>query len=1452
MRVNNRGGQISFDDPEHESEDDQFIHMKTVRMLEPWEKVVSDFSTSKRLSTILENFPSGTDKRLNSLPIENVIKAAQLFSNPAHSVRVDDPFVGTCVVHKVTVDVDSVSATFNYRNRNKETTIDNIIDSLLLWAKKDIAFCENTTSFMPNGKSLKAFPSNGFRDKTTNRRIKRCGPTIEIHPEGGYSRIQLPTPIGAEVLKIWIYAPDKSFKSISFVDQVRAVANQCAKVLVAKYKSSIESTLKSAIDDKIRGYKAFDIPGGYMFPISIALLFLEKYKDCSFLVETYNCKKKGLEFVMESKEIGTDRWLKDLAAKITTYLSVHPNAMLKMFCRLDRLAQVQPDISKIGFGIQIQYKDSSGNTLYSLCQPEAALCNRVTVYPMAFLPSELASRLCFLKSGVRIQSYIPLWNEANFKRNKKDRTQQSNLGLKHCMVRDHNGAWLLNVTKVLRGANHEQELIDNICGRFPTDFCERVEIAVPWILGNIKCDGPLLFCDDDKARNRFLDLKSMLSNSFGYITRDTRFWSIGPIADYMSLNFAAALAVYQTSARGMADTTLLPLERDQLCQNMVYLNYLLRIAKDGKLWQNKFEDKLSVLTRGAQCGREMMLPLVPSRVYSLLAAVGGVSLAQFSTVTPVAANQIIENSSTYSLLEERIIQNSTERNNFSQRVLRCRKCDVGFYGGKGINDVALYGTHLKLFPSHALSQNTTDTKSATQMTNQQWSSDYKALQNTLKQRYDSMYNDAQKRGYDVIMNRKKSVVLMGVAGAGKSLLVQDLLPLLRCVFWKIDEVQVCGATNVVAQRTDDKGSTFHSFLGIRCDEDENGRPQWNFSVEQYTQKIQEKKEFLKKVRVVIIEEGLEVPSELMEAYFYYIHVNRLNIITIVNGDCCQGAYREDEQTHQKELSFFAQPVKLALWCPNLEIIAFTIDQRTRCEALKQFKMAVRNAEADERAEQFVASNQFHESRTIVDIVLCSRITDMNQHNSMCLQRNKNDLKTFIAVASKSSSSKMCNYTLNYKVHGVNHSVILKLGAPVMIMQHYKTTCGKVLLNGTLGTVLQTTEKSVHVEITTNKGSKQIFEINRVQIGKTPWHQLPLHLAHAGTIAKCIGFEFEKIAINFGIRDDGDCLATWRQKQAYTAISRAKQNCYFIGKAPITLLNNMDMQALAFFNRLTSNQKQAETADVVRNVFEMREFWVRRMVSRYNKRKVPEVEEDEMPRANQIQIANPFKGTTVLDNKSIAVYANTYPFCEQNIAGKGHILAATSQEISLLLLKRYCKDLGQPAADKKRMNEIQILTTCKDISGVLKLVATVDQGIVLERMESRVSWQKFVKCSSLEVKRIFRQNLTTILVALREKQILHGHISSKTAWVDVKGVVKLAWFEDAQCVSCGQSMSQDTSDANKLFQLLGPLDEAIDGDQFDADDDQHSKALSLARDTHAAPCKIPYACKANACIHSLLN
>ena len=1417
VRVKKRDEQISIEDPEHELIPDQYMRMTTVRMLEPCEKVISDFSVSKTLSAIVEQFPGRTDKSLNSLRIESVINAAQYFSSPTHSVRADDRFLGNAVAHKWTVDIDSVSATFKHRGDIKKNTIDNVFTFLQdIVAQKDSTFCENTTSFMPNCNALKAFPSNGFIDKHTNRRVKCCGPTIEIYPDGGFSRIQLPTPIGAEVLKIWIYAPDSSFKTIKFVDEVRTVANQCAKGLVARYKSSIESTLNSAIDGNLKGFKAFDIPGGFMFPISIALLLLEKHQTCSFVVETFNCKKKGLVFQMEPQEFGTDSWIQSLTGKMKGFISTHSNTMLKMFCRLDRMAQAQPDLSKIGFGFQIQYKDVSGNTLYSICKPNPADCNRVTGYPMAFLPSELVSSLSYLKSGVRIQSYIPLWHEANFKRNKKDRKHQSNLGLKHCMEKNHEGGLLLNVTQVLRGAKEEQKIIDNICGRFPNDFCERVEIAVPWKFGCVQSDGPLCFTNQTKqSETRWLDLKTMLSNSFHYIKNDTRFWNIGPIADYITLNFAAALAVYQTSARGMADTTLLPLERDQLCQNMVYLNYLLRIAKDGKLWQKKHEEKLSILTRGAKYGREMMLPPVPGRVYSLLAAYGGISLPQSPTVSPVAANQVetIETPST-PIIDKRILDNTTASNDFRKRVLRCRTCDLGFYGGKGINDTELFVTHFEQYPAHA------SVTSARTMTNQQWCSDYQALLTTVKQRYDSMYNEAQKRGYDVIITQQKNALLLGIAGAGKSLLVQDLLPLLRCLFWKKDEVQVCGATNVCALRADDLGSTFHSFLGIRCEEDGNGGKKWDFSVEECLQKIQMKKGFLKNVRVVIIEEGLEVPSALMEAYFHFINVNRLNIITIVNGDCCQGAYREDDQTGQVETSFFAQPIKLAQLCPTLEMITFTKDQRTKNAELKAFKMVVRNAQASDAETKFVATNQYQVQTTKVDIVLCSRIKDMNKHNAAGLGRNVNTSMNFLAVESKSCNT---NYHLNYKIHGVSHSITLRQSAPVMFMQHYKSACGKVLRNGTLGTVTQLTDDSVHVEVTSNKGLKQTFIIKRVQIGKTQWQQLPLHLAYAGTIAKCIGFEFESIAIDFGIKDDADCTASWRQKQAYTAISRAKQRCYFVGEAPVKLLNNMDMRALSFFNRLTqSNQKQARTMDVVRNVFEMREFWVRRMASRkrINSGEICQADNSKMSRTGPFKLSNPIQGTTVADNIAITVYANKYPNTEQNIDGQGHIVAAISQDDKLLLLKRYC----EISADIKRTTEICVLTTCRDLSCVLKLVATVEKGIVLEWMENKVSWNHFVKHSTLEAKRNLSSNLSQILIKLRENNIAHRNISKKTAWVDLKGNMKLTWFQEAEYPSTKESANKDKTDVNALCESLALISKSGD-DSMNASDSNSESTYS---------------------------
>ena len=1419
LRVKKYGDLLSLDDTGDKEEEDVWTALLTsnVRVLDEWEHLESDFSQRETISSIVKQLTGGEKVcSLNDIPIATIIKAAAKFSNHGYNVDADNPVpTGNVRVHDVTVDVDSVCATFKRRallTRRDSRSLDEIVELIETTFEQDPTFFLGNTPFFPNSSCLIAIPSNGFKDQKTNKRSKSGGPTIEIHPKGGYSRIKLQTPMGSEVLKIWIYAP-KSLDTKSFVEEVRTLANTCAKALTARYASRNAKTLDSAIENKIDGFKAFDIPGGYMFPICIALLFLEKHENCTFTAETYNCKKKGLRFVTSNAaSFGSDTWLSNLVASMKFQLKSVPS-MLKLFCRLDRAAQIVPELSKIGFGMELQYKTDAEEVLYSLCKPDPATCERVITYPMAFLPTDLASCLNFVKNGDRVQTYSPLWNFTNFKKQKGDKNQRANLGFKPFSEKGPLGELYLKMTEVLRGAKKEQSMIDNVLNLFETGGnCERVEIAVSWQFANEQRNGPACGWKKGTRDSRWLDLKKMLSECVAYIRRDTKHWKIGPIVDYMSLNFAAALAVYHTSARGMTDKTLLLLERQQLCQTTVFVNQLLRFAKDGKLWRNKFEGKLSLLSRGDKCNRVMMLPHVPSCVFSMLAEVASIPLALVPRVMPVTPDKVVTPSSLVKLIDERIMQNTVASSDFSKRVLQCLVCKRGFYGGTGINDVELFTKHLKENPSHKISPGT-----KVPMTKAQWKNDYEHYLAEAKQRYKDVYSDAQKRAFDAVMTQQKSVLLVGVGGAGKTMLVQDLRKLLNCVFWQLGEVCVCGATNAVTQRTDDSASTFHSFLGIRCIEGRTGEPaDWNLSVDECLRQMKEnaarhksstkskpKAADLLKVRAVIVDEGLEVHSNVMEAFFQYIKEHRLKIIVIVNGDCCQGSYREDQETGAKEINIFQKPRLLAQLCPTFEIITFTEDHRTRNKDLKKVKHAVRNAIADAHTENFVKSHQYCEGRTSVDIVLCARITTMTARNKSSLAMNSGKLSTYLATPTSGASPK---YQLNYKYNGVEHSVQLKIGAPIMIMQHLTTKCNKNLRKGTMGIVTRLDENSVHVQVAFNGGHKQEFEIKPELIKDTQWKQIPVHVAYAGTIAKCIGFEFESIAIDFGIKNDKDCTASWRQKQAYTGISRAKQHCYFIGPVPLSLLINMDMNALDFFNRQVdlSLQKQRQEIQIVRNVFEWTEFWVQHAKSRRNKR----LERDDthqdgtmlQQKPTREHLPKPVTGKTVADNKDITVYPEKYPGCVQKIDGQGHILAATSRYHKQLLLKRYENGVED---NKKSKHEIGILNTCKDIQGVLKLVADVDNGIVLESMAGKVKWPDFAKQSTLQEKQAFIQNLSIVAIALKRKKVAHGDISDKTAWVDMKGNVKLTWFQDAKCPATEEEMNKDRAKMQKLVTSLVP-------------------------------------------------
>jgi hypothetical protein len=210
----------------------------------------------------------------------------------------------------------------------------------------------------------------------------------------------------------------------------------------------------------------------------------------------------------------------------------------------------------------------------------------------------------------------------------------------------------------------------------------------------------------------------------------------------------------------------------------------------------------------------------------------------------------------------------------------------------------------------------------------------------------------------------------------------------------------------------------------------------------------------------------------------------------------------------------------------------------------------------------------------------------------------------------------------------------------------------------------------------------------------------------------------------------------------------------------------------------------------------------------------------MSRTGPFKLSNPIQGTTVADNIAITVYANKYPNTEQNIDGQGHIVAAISQDDKLLLLKRYC----EISADIKRTTEICVLTTCRDLSCVLKLVATVEKGIVLEWMENKVSWNHFVKHSTLEAKRNLSSNLSQILIKLRENNIAHRNISKKTAWVDLKGNMKLTWFQEAEYPSTKESANKDKTDVNALCESLALISKSGD-DSMNASDSNSESTYS---------------------------
>jgi hypothetical protein len=333
------------------------------RVLGPNEFVPADFQNKQTISAIVEEL-GGSKKGLNDIPGGLLLKAIRKFSDHSHCVILDTPdnSESTNLIEAV-VDFDSASAVYTKRDSVKRRNIDDILQELneclgqLHNGTSAVQPCykgvtegvwfsgfNSCTSYTPD--SFKAFSSK-----------YKGGPTVHIYSNGDRWRVQLPAPVGQEVFKIWIYSPPKLKQGI-FLNIVKSIAGKCAMKLMDQYNHHRQmEALRTTLDQTIQGARPFQVPGGQKFPLGIALMFLEDYPDGSFAIDTYGCKSKGARFPMRVEDFGAVTWIDRLILRMRNFMKLN-DSMIKTICHLDRIAMINPKLSRIGIGFEFRFVNS--------------------------------------------------------------------------------------------------------------------------------------------------------------------------------------------------------------------------------------------------------------------------------------------------------------------------------------------------------------------------------------------------------------------------------------------------------------------------------------------------------------------------------------------------------------------------------------------------------------------------------------------------------------------------------------------------------------------------------------------------------------------------------------------------------------------------------------------------------------------------------------------------------------------------------------------------------------------------------------------------------------------------------------------------------------------------------------------------------------------------------------
>jgi hypothetical protein len=713
----------------------------------------------------------------------------------------------------------------------------------------------------------------------------------------------------------------------------------------------------------------------------------------------------------------------------------------------------------------------------------------------------------------------------------------------------------LNVSAMLEGISEEFRLMNDAIVSMKTCPRNRTEIQV-------QCR---FFSNTSIGNSKLLDLKHMIRSAVNEILSSTQHWNINHVLSFASLNASAMILITRQAWHVASDVTKTLADRQQL----------LDIASGTLKRWNSFKTGRGDGVIGPRNDRR--LAAFPHLSESLLCQLDTLlpkhsrKFTRFENFRYFYEHEIVKTFD-YAFciaINERTLQNQKESTDtLSSHIMKCAGCGRLHFGNS--NKQALQA-HLESSPSCQSSK----WKEKSPVSSADWINAYTCVMEDYSKFLETCSSD-QKHACESVLKFGSGLLAIGVAGAGKSVVLNEIGKVLECMFYKEGEIIRCAATGLLAEYFNDSASTVHSAIGAYPDFGTNLDAKWDLSVKDWRQLIEKHGKVKSQLKVFIDTEVYAQSSNMLQALLEMRRDNDLKFTCILDGDPLQPMHEDESEDASSNRQLCAikdhillKPAAMQMLLPEVRIVVFDIPMRQKSPKVQCIPNAVRFGKADKTHVQHMRLNPYISGVTQVDMILCSFRKDMIICNTANLEAMKGNSQTILATPIQACAHKDV----------VRFALQLKIDAPVLFNKAQTLDIsGKIMeqrdvVNGTRGTIVKIENDTVLVRL---RGNNLIVKVKRIAYSKKhfKYEQYPLDLGFSTTIKCAGGMTFDNVAVDFGFdwkKTDAELCASakqlWRVSQAYGAITRSRNLAYFINAnnfrdtPMLAFLNNQNFQAL---------------------------------------------------------------------------------------------------------------------------------------------------------------------------------------------------------------------------------------------------------------------------------------------------